>query len=79
MVSFVRLICVYTIKEYKTAFHAQRIFVKDEIFISEWDKESARVHFSDKDLPEVRNAMSEDIFNKEKTSHSDLRYTKLIA
>ena len=64
MVSFVRLICVYTIKEYKTAFHARRIFMKDEIFISEWDKESARVHFSDKDLPEVRNAMSEDISTK---------------
>ena len=64
MVSFVRLICVYTIKEYKTAFHARRIFMKDEIFISEWDKESARVHFSDKDLPEARNAMSEDISTK---------------
>ena len=79
MVTFVCLICVYTIKEYKTAFHARRINVKDEIFILEWDKESARVHFSDKDLPEVRNAMSEDIFNKEKTSRGDLRYTKLIA
>ena len=53
MVTFVCLICVYTIKEYKTAFHARRINVKDEIFILEWDKESARVHFSDKDLPEV--------------------------
>ena len=50
MVTFVCLICVYTIKEYKTAFHARRINVKDEIFISEWDKENARVHFSDKDL-----------------------------
>ena len=79
MVTFVCLICVYTIKEYKTAFHARRINVKDEIFILGWDKESARVHFSDKDLPEVRNAMSEDIFNKEKTSRGDLRYTKLIA
>ena len=79
MVTFVCLICVYTIKEYKTAFHARRINVKDEIFILEWDKESARVHFSDKDLPEVRNAMGEDIFNKEKTSRGDLRYTKLIA
>jgi len=53
--------------------------VKDEIFISERDKENARVYFSDKDLPEVPNAMSEDIFNTDKTSRGDLRYTKLIA
>ena len=79
MVIFVRLICVYTIKEYKTAFHARRIFEKDEIFISEWDKEKARIHFSDKDLPEVRSAMREDIFNTDKTSRGDSRYTKLIA
>ena len=79
MVIFVRLFFVNTIKEYKTAFHARPINVIDEIFISEWDKENARVHFSDKELPEVRNAMSEDIFNTEKTSRGDLRYTKLIA
>ena len=73
MVSFVRLICVYTIKEYKTAFHARRINVKDEIFISEWDKENARIHFSDKDLSEARNGMSEDIFSTEKTCRGDSR------
>ena len=61
MVTFVCFICVNTIKEYKTAFHARRINVKDEIFISEWDKENARIHFSDKDLSEIRNAMTEDI------------------
>ena len=77
MVIFVRLICIYTIKEYKTTFHARRINEKDEIIISEWDKENARVHFSDKDLPKVRNAMSEDIFITERTSRGD--YTKLIA
>ena len=73
MVIFVRLICVYTIKEYKTAFHARRINVKDEIFISEWDKENARGHFSDNDLPEARNAMSEDIFITDKTCRGDSR------
>ena len=77
MVTFVCLICVYTIKEYKTAFHARRINVKDEIFISEWDKENARIYFSDKDLSEIRNAMTEDIFNTDKTSRSGLCYTKL--
>ena len=79
IVIFVRLICVYTIKEYKTTFHARRINVKDEIFISEWDKENARIHFGDKDLSELRNAMTEDIFNTDKTSRSGLRYTKLVA
>ena len=80
MVTFVCFICVNTIKkEYKTAFHARRINVKDEIFISEWDKENARIHFGDKDLSELRNAMTEDIFNTDKTSRSGLRYTKLVA
>ena len=79
MVIFVRLICLYTIKEYKTAFHARRINVKDEIFISEWDNENARGHFSDNDLSEIRNAVTEDIFNTDKTSRSDSRYTKLVA
>ena len=79
MVTFLCSICVYTIKEYKTAFHARRINVKDEIFISEWDKENARIYFSDKDLSEIRNAMTEDIFNTDKTSRSDSRYTKLVA
>ena len=73
MVTFVWSICVYTIKEYKTAFHARRINVKDEIFISEWDKENARVHFSDKDLSEAGNGMSEDIFSTEKTCRGDSR------
>ena len=79
MVIFVRLICLYTIKEYKTAFHARRINVKDEIFISEWDNENARIHFSDNDLSKIRNAVTEDIFNTDKTSRSDSRYTKLVA
>ena len=76
MVTFVRLTCIYTIKEYKTAFHARRINVNDEIFISEWDKENARIHFSDHDLSEIRNAMTEDIFNTDKTLRSDSRYLK---
>ena len=52
--------------------------VKYEIFISELDKENARVPFSDKDLSEIRNAMSEDIFNTDNTSRGDSRYTSAV-
>ena len=39
--------------------------VKDEMFMWEWGKENVRVPFSDKDLSEIRSAISEDILNSE--------------
>ena len=49
------------------------------MFIWEWGKENVRVTFSDKDLSEIRNAISEDISNsksKHKQDVRDSRYTK---
>ena len=49
------------------------------MFIWEWGKENVQVLFSDKDLSEIRNTMSEDISNsnsKHRQDVRDSRYTK---
>ena len=49
------------------------------MFIWEWGKENVRVTFSDKDLSEIRNAISEDISNSKSKNRQDVRdsrYTK---
>ena len=32
------------------------------MFTREWDKENVQAHFSDKDLSQIWNALSEDIY-----------------
>ena len=49
------------------------------MFIREWGKDNVPVPFSDKDLSEIRNAMSEDISNSKSKHRQDVhdsRYTK---
>ena len=49
------------------------------MFTWEWDKENVQAHFSDKDLSQIWNALSQDI-SKSKSKHRqdipDLHHTK---